>query len=99
MKANPCRYCALSMEYKGRHCSGSDEKCRNCKNHIEHRKYLLSKRKFIEGEPITNIDELLQQEWVMWYHATKHIKVIRNLKLNTVLMFLEIGAFRKAIRK
>lgn len=99
MKVNPCRYCALSAEYNGRHYPYGSERCVKCENIAEHRKYLLSKRKFAEGDTITSIEELLQQEWVMWYHNTKHIKVIRNMQLNTVLMFLERGAFKKAIKK
>ena len=35
----------------------------------------------------------------MWYHQTKHIEVIKHTQLSTVLGWLEIGAFRKAIRK
>ena len=99
MKVNPCRYCALSAEYNGRHYPYGGEKCAKCENLVEHRKHLLSKRQFSEGDTITSLEELLQQEWVMWNHSTRHIKVIRNMQLNTVLMFLERGAFRKAVRK
>ena len=99
MKTNPCRYYALSMEYKGRHYPGSDNQCCSCKNRFDHMEYLLEKRKFIEGDYITCLEDLLQQEWVMWCHKATHIKVIRNMQLNTVMMFLERGALRKAIRK
>lgn len=98
MKKNPCRYCALSLEYKGRHTAGNS-KCVECENIKKHREYLQTQRKFIEGEPITSLDELLQQEWVMWYHTTRHIEVIKHTQLTTVLKWLERGAFRKAIRK
>ena len=56
-------------------------------------------RKYVEGEPITDWTELLQQEWVMWYHQTKHIEVIKSMQIRIVLRCLETGAFRKAIRK
>ena len=99
MKQNPCRYCALSWEHKGKHNPSYEKQCRECENLKKHKDYLKSQRKFIEGEPITSLDELLQQEWVMWYHNTKHIEVIKHTQLVTVLKWLENGAFRKAIRK
>mgnify|MGYP003255080412 FL=1 len=61
--------------------------------------YLKKNRKFEEGEPITSLEELLKQEWVMWYHNTKHIEVIKHTQLSTVLEWLDNGAFHKAIRK
>ena len=99
MKQNPCRYCALSDEFEGRYVPSNDIKCVGCKNLKEHKEYLKVHRKFIEGEPITDLSELLEQEWVMWYHQTKHIEVFKSTQLRRVLRWLEIGAFRKAIRK
>jgi hypothetical protein len=99
MKQNPCRYCALAYEYKGKKHSGYKEECIMCKKRIEHEKYLKSKRKFIEGDTITNLDELFSQEWVMWYHKTKHIKVFENMSVKVVNQFIKSGAFRVAIRK
>ena len=48
---------------------------------------------------ITSMDELLKQEWVMWYHNTKHIEVFRHMQLWIVLKWIGMGAFHKAIRK
>ena len=70
-----------------------------CENHINHMEYLKEQRKFFEGEPITDLTELLQQEWVMWYHQTKHIEVFKSMQIRIVLRWLEMGAFRKAIKK
>ena len=99
MKQNPCRYCALSVELSGKHYSSHSEKCCDCENKRKHMEYLKSKRKFVPGEPITTLSELLEQEWVMWYHQTKHIEVFKSMQIRIVLRWLEIGAFRKAIRK
>lgn len=99
MKQNPCRYCDLSTEVYGKYYSSHLEQCRDCENLKKHKEYLKAHRKFIEGDPITDLNELLQQEWVMWYHQTKHIEVIKSVQLRIVLRWLEIGAFRKAIRK
>lgn len=99
MKQNPCRYCALAFVHNGRHSPGWDGKCAECENIKKHREYLESQRVFVEGEPITTLEELLKQEWVMWYHRSKHIEVIKSTNIRTVLRWLEIGAFRKAIRK
>ena len=99
MKQNPCRYCALAVEHNGRHYPKWNNECVKCRNHIKHEEYLRAHRKFVEGDPITDISELLKQEWVMWYHQTKHIEVFKHMQICTVLKWLEIGAFRKAIRK
>ena len=99
MKQNPCRYCALSDEFEGKYVPSDDIKCVGCKNLKKHREHLKAHRKFIEGEPITDLTELLQQEWVMRYHQTKHIEVFKSMQIRIVLRWLEIGAFRKAIRK
>ena len=99
MKQNPCRYCVLSTKIFGKHYSSHLEQCRDCENIKKHKEYLKTHRKFVEGEPITDLNELLQQEWVMWYHQTKHIEVFKSIQIRIVLRWLEIGAFRKAIRK
>lgn len=99
MKQNPCRYCALSWEYQGKHSPSCEKQCAECENLKSHKEYLQSQRKFIEGEPITSLDELLRQEWVLWYHNTKHIEVIKHTQPSTVLCWLESGAFHKVIRK
>lgn len=100
MKQNPCRYCSFSFNYKGKHePQWRNEACQNCEDIKKHENYLQSQRKFVEGEPITSLDELLRQEWVMWYHNTKHIEVIKHTQLSTVLRWLELGAFHRAVRK
>lgn len=99
MKQNPCRYCALAVEHNSRHYPKWSAECMDCIDHIKHKEYLKAHRKFVEGDTITDLSELLEQEWVMWYHQTKHIEVIKHTQLSTVLGWLEIGAFRKAIRK
>lgn len=99
MKQNPCRYCALSLSINGKHYPRLNKECEKCENIKKHKAYLLSRRKFVEGEPITSLDDLMQQEWVMWYHSTKHIEVFKHMQLTSVLLFLKNGAFRKAIRK
>lgn len=99
MKQNPCRYCALSTEYKGRHSPSWKKECGECEPYQKHKEYLQSQRKFTEGEQITTIEELLKQEWVMWYHVTKHIEVFKHIQLKAVLNWLEHGAFHRAIKK
>lgn len=100
MKQNPCRYCALSTEYKGRYSPSWKKECEECEPYQKHKEYLQSQQKFTEGEQITTIEKLLKQEWVITHHKyTKHIKVIKNMQLTTVLMWLERGYFNKAIKK
>lgn len=101
MKSNPCRRCEKAFVWKNRHMpSFSKEDCKKCEKIKSHKKYLESKRKYIAGDLITSIDELLEQkEWVMWGDGIKHISVIKNLQLNTVIRFIGLGYFRKAIKK
>ena len=99
MKQNPCRYCALSTKTRYGHKPSHDNECVDCENLKKHKEYLKAHRKFVEGDPITDLSELLEQEWVMWYHKPRHIEVIKHTQLSTVLKWLEIGAFRKAIKK
>lgn len=99
MKQNPCRYCVLASEYKGIHRQGYSFECGHCENIKKHKEYLKSQRKFEIGEPIKTIDELLEQEWVMWGNRTTHIEVIKSLQLRMVLKSLENNWFLRAIRK
>lgn len=103
MKSNPCRRCENAFVWNNRHmphsCGEHAEECRNCENRKAHNMYLESQRKYEKGEPITSLDELLKQEWVMWGDGIKHISVIKNLQLNTVIRFIGLGYFRKAIKK
>lgn len=99
LSRNPCRYCVVAIEYKGRHSPSFTIECQTCKNREEHIAYLDSQRKFIPGEPITTWDELFKQTWVIWHGSTKHIEMFRSMSVRTVEMFLRNGAFREAIRK
>ena len=73
--------------------------CSSCEWRKEHKQYLQSKRQFIQGEPITDLNTLSEQEWILWYGHTKHIEVIKSMTLRTVLMFLKKGEFYKAIKR
>lgn len=61
--------------------------------------YLQSQHKFTVGEPITSLDELLNQEFVFWGDKTRHIEVIKSLMLRTVLKGINNKWFYKAIKK
>lgn len=99
MKQNPCRFCALSVEYKGRYSPSWKKECGECENYEKHKEYLLSKRKFEKGERITTLEELQEQEWVIWGVQTKHIKVIMSFPFEMVIRQLNGGNFYKAVRK
>lgn len=59
----------------------------------------MSKRKFEAGEPITDLQTLLSQEWVIWHGQTKNVEMFRSMTIRTVEQFIKNGAFRKAERK
>ena len=63
----------------------------------EHKQYLDSKRKFKSGEPINDLNTLLEQAWVMFCGQTRHIEVVKSMQLRTVLQFLNAGRFRFAL--
>lgn len=98
MRKNPCRNCEKSFVYKNRHTPGWD--CRfDCEKYKKHENYLESKRTFEAGETITSLEELLNEEWIMWGRSPRHIEVIKCMQLASVLRFIGLGYFRKAIRK
>lgn len=96
---NPCRYCVASIERKGRHSPSFTVECQQCKYRKEYEEHLDSKRMFVPGEVITTLEELLKQEWVIWYGYTKHVEIFRSMQIRVVEMFIRNGAFRKAIRR
>lgn len=102
MKQNPCRYCALANEHKGRHLPRFwDEKCAKCEYNKKHKEYLKSQRKFEIGEPIKDLCELMKQNYVFigFSDIPKHIEVIKSWQFRIVMKTLEAGHFYKAIRK
>ena len=101
MKQNPCRYCALSFEHKGRHQVSYRKECYECNNLKKHREYLKSQRKFEIGDKITSFSELMSQTWVFCGYATRpmHIEAVKSWQVRIVLNTLENGKFYKAIRK
>lgn len=99
MKTNPCRYCALSYEYKGKHYQGHKSECKGCENRRKHKEYLQSKRMFEKGEQITNISQLLECKWLICCESTKHIEAFKSMSLRTALTFINSGEVYKAVRK
>lgn len=101
MKQNPCRYCALAYEYKGKHKPRYAEPCRQCENIKKHKEYLESQRKFEIGEPIKSLQELMEQTYIYCGRTDvpKHIEVIKSWQFRIVMKTLEAGHFYKAIRK
>lgn len=103
MKSNPCIKCDKAFVYKNRHIPQSfgdfAKDCAECDKRKAHAQYLESQRKYYAGNPITTLEELLNQKWVMWGKSIRHIEVIKCLQLSTILKLLSCGAFREAIRK
>lgn len=99
MKQNPCRYCILSQEYKGRHGQSYKPECEECENKKKHEEYLKKQRIFIVGERIFSVDELLNEEWLMLGGYPKHREVFKSMPLRVVLVFLNGTGIYKAIRK
>ena len=65
----------------------------------KHQEELEKRRKFIKGEKITSLEELLNETWVICGIRTMHIKAVMNWQMWMVLRAIEEGCFYKAIRK
>lgn len=96
---NPCRYCASSFydERTEHRIPSFKPECIHCVWKNEHKQYLDSKRKFKSGEPINDLNTLLEQTWVMFCSQTRRIEVVKSMQLRTVLQFLNAGRFRFAL--
>lgn len=101
MKQNPCRYCALSWEHKGRRFPSCETKCYECENIKSHEEYLKSQRKYEIGQPIQRLDVLLQQQFVYLGKSNRpmHIEAVKSFQLRSVLNCLERGSFYMAVKK
>ena len=70
MKTNPCRYCFYGVERNGKYKpSHRRSECYDCKNLEKHKEYLKSHRKYKIGQPITSIDELMNQKYIYMVHG------------------------------
>ena len=101
MRQNPCRYCRLSSEYKGRRYPSYTKECIECDNLRKHKKYLKSKRKYEKGEKISGFSELMEQTYIFCDYLERplHIETIKSWQVRIVLNNLESGSFYKAINK
>ena len=99
MRKNPCRVCEFSYHYKNRCYPSFKESCRNCEKRKLYEECVKQARKYVAGEPIRSLDELLSQTWVMLNGMTRHIEVVKCNQLNTILKWLDTGFICKAIRK
>ncbi len=99
MKSNPCRRCDKAFVWKNRHMPTYKDECFQCEKLIAHKQYLETQRKYTAGEPIKDIEELLEQEFVMWYRTIRHIEVIKHTQLSCVLKWIDGGVLRKAVKK
>lgn len=99
LSRNPCRYCIEAVERCGKYFPDPSRAICPCKNRRSYEEYRESQRMFIPGEPIASLEDLLKEDWVIWYGHTKHIEMFRSMSVRTVERFVKNHAFRKAIRK
>lgn len=97
MRKPDCRACR--EKHSAEFAKSTFGRCNDCRPMQKYQTQLASRRKFAQGETITTLDELLQQEWVVAHGRGKHIKAIKNMQLEIVLHWIEHGYFHKAIRK
>ena|SRR5690554_145976 len=92
-----CPICRIKVPYRGMICDDCHLTRRD--EIIAHKTKLQNNRKYECGEAITTLNELLEQEIVMWFGKPKHIEVIKSLQLRMILQFLNNNHFKKAIKK
>lgn len=88
----PCTNCPFNPS----DCTMFTAGCEKRKKYNEWRK---SQRKYEKGEPIKSLEELLACEFVMFYHKTTHIEVIKSFQLRAVLKYISNGGLCHAIKK
>ena len=97
---NPCRHCRNSTKYKNKHYpSMMNSDCKNCDLRKAYMKYRESQKMYVPGDYIRSIEELLEHDWIMLYESPKHISIIQNMILRTVLAFISRKAIRVAVKK
>ena len=55
------------------------------------------KKKYAKGEPITSLDELMKQQWVMWGDRPRHMGFVGSMQMRTVFRLMQFGYFSYAI--
>lgn len=100
---NPCANCKDAKHFvigktKTRHCHYCTAST-VCDKYIKYRELLQSKRKYEQGEPISNINELLEQEFVYVFGGIRHIEVVKHLQLATIISMIFGKRIYKAIKK
>lgn len=99
---NPCTQCAHAEHYpRGKTGNTQYNLCtkQGCDKLLKYQEYLVSKRKYKQGEPIFSLDDLLLQQFVYIFGGIKHIEVVKHLQLSTILSAIKRGGIHKAIKK
>ena len=92
-----CRICKTEFPYNIKYCN-------SCKFHREneitdYKLYLESKRRFVAGNVITTIDELMTQDLVFWRDKITNQGWLQSSQLRWICNNLKAGHFRIAIKK
>lgn len=66
---------------------------------IKYYEQLDKRKKYVQGEPIKTLDELLAEKLVYFFGTVKSIEIIKSLQLRIVLMWLNENIFFKVINK
>lgn len=93
----PCSKCDKSI-----HFSDKIYSCKNiwqCEKYKKYQKYLDSKRKYIAGEPIYTIDDLLSNKLVWFNDKPVNICVITNNQFAVVMSWLSRGILKTCVLK
>lgn len=93
----PCTKCPLNgtvNRYRLRPCGE-----RNCEKMARYKKYLEKKRRYCEGDVLKSINDIQENPLLFFNGKVKSNKVIMNMTVATVFLFLKNGMIRKAVKK
>jgi hypothetical protein len=104
----PCSKCEYAFVYPLRkkiaHTPNKyeHEECRNCEKYNKYQQYRESKKKYIEGEPITSISEFekhIPDGFMFWRGRIKHVAFLMSWQYAMLKKICEGGYIYTAIRK
>ena len=99
---HPCKDCIHAEHYpKGKTGKQYYHFCTKdgCDKKKKYQEYRETKRKYIKGDPIENLEEMLQEEIIFVFGCPRHIEYVKHLQLALIMHLINLGSLCRAIRK
>ena len=99
---HPCKECPYAEHHpRGKTGKQHYHTCTKggCEKKEKYHEYRISTRKYIQGEPIKSIEELLGEEMIYIFGVPRHIQYVKQLSIALILNQIRFGRVNKAIKK